>query len=64
MEEIVDALKKLGGENVVEIEMVDKIDTITHCVITTGNSRRHLRKMAEAIVSAVIILCVFKKCPP
>lgn len=53
MEEITEAIKKLGGENVVIVELVDKIDTITQCVIATGNSRRHLRKMADVIVAAV-----------
>ena len=59
MEEIVDAVKKLGGENVVIIELIDKIDTITHSVIATGHSRRHLRKMADVVVTAVRSICTF-----
>jgi ribosomal silencing factor RsfS len=53
MDEIVAALAKLGGINPVVIELTDKIDTITHAVIVTGNSRRHIRKMSDCIVTAV-----------
>lgn len=59
LNEIVVALTKMGGENIVEIKLVDKIDTITHCVIATGNSRRHLRKMADIVVEAVSLLRMY-----
>ena len=35
------------------IEMRQPLDTITHLVITTGRSLKHLRKMSDSIVQAV-----------
>ena len=35
------------------IEMRQPLDTITHLVIATGRSLKHLRKMSDSIVQAV-----------
>ena len=52
-EEIRDALVAQGGIDVKIIEMRQPLDTITHLVITTGRSLKHLRKMSDSIVQAV-----------
>lgn len=53
-----EALAKQGGENIVEIELKTKLDTITHTIIVTGSSKRQLRKMADSIVAAVKNCCI------
>lgn len=53
LKEISDAMKKLGGTDIKEIKLLRKLDTITHCIIVSGSSRRQLRKMADVLVKAV-----------
>ena len=48
------ALSRQGGEDIKKIILPKKLDTISEIVIVTGNSKRHLKKMAQSIVSAVI----------
>ena len=52
-EEIKEALIAQGGENVVIVLMREPIESMTHLVITSGRSTRHLRKMSDSIVQAV-----------
>ena len=49
-EEIKAALTKLGGEDVVVVKLLDKLDTISEMVIATGRSLRQIRKMADVVV--------------
>ena len=52
-EEIKEALIAQGGENVVIVQMREQIESMTHLVIASGRSTRHLRKMSDSIVQAV-----------
>lgn len=52
-DEIKVALTKLGGEDVVVVKLLDKLDTISEMVIATGRSLRQIRKMADVVVRAL-----------
>ena len=52
-EEIRQALENQGGEDVRVVPVRGRLDTIAELVVASGRSSRHLRKMAESIVSAV-----------
>lgn len=42
-----------GGIDVVIVEMREPIETLTHLVVTSGRSTKHIRKMSDSIVQAV-----------
>ena len=52
-EEIKDALIRLGGEDVVVVPLLEKLDTITELVIASGRSMRQIRKMSDVVVRAL-----------
>lgn len=52
-EEIKEALIAQGGEDVVVVQMREPIESLTHLVIASGRSTRHLRKMSDSVVQAV-----------
>ena len=54
-DEVRQSLESQGAEEVVIVELKDKIDTISAMVIASGRSHRHIRKMSETIVIAVSI---------
>ena len=51
--EIQEALVRLGGEDVVVVPLLEKLDTITELVIVTGRSVRQIQKMANVVVHAL-----------
>ena len=51
--EIKTALDSLGAEKIVVIKLVKPLEEMTHMIIGTGKSPRHLVKMATTIVRAV-----------
>lgn len=51
--EIEKALELQGGKNIVSMDIKGNLDTIKQFVIVTGRSSRHMRKMADTIVSAL-----------
>jgi ribosomal silencing factor RsfS len=51
--EITYALERLGGIDIKSITLPQRLDTINEVVVVSGTSLRHLKKMADAIVSAV-----------
>ena len=51
--EIQEALVRLGGEEVVVVPLLEKLDTITELVIVTGRSVRQIQKMANVVVHAL-----------
>ena len=52
-EEIITALESLGGEDIKQVTVNGKLDTITELVVVTGRSSRHMRMMGDALVAAV-----------
>jgi ribosomal silencing factor RsfS len=54
-EEVRDSLVSQGAENVIVLALKENIDTISHFVIGSGRSHRHIRKMSESVVIAVSI---------
>lgn len=52
-DEITEACKKMGGEDIVKIDFEKPLDTMDWFIIVTGSSSRHLKKMADMIVKAV-----------
>jgi ribosomal silencing factor RsfS len=52
-EEIKEALIAQGGIDVVVVEMREPIETLTHLVVASGRSTKHIRKMSDSIVQAV-----------
>lgn len=51
--EIRDALERQGGEDVLVMAVKGRLDTIKEFVVASGRTPRHLRKMADSIVSAL-----------
>ena len=52
-EEIRDALVRMGGEDVMVVKLLEKLDTISELVIVTGRSIRQIRKLANMVVHAL-----------
>jgi ribosomal silencing factor RsfS len=52
-DEIKEALIAQGGIDVVVVEMREPIESMTHLILASGRSTRHLRKMSDTIVQAV-----------
>jgi ribosomal silencing factor RsfS len=52
-EEIRVALEAQGAEDVRVVSMKFRIESISHLVIASGRSTRHLAKMSHSIVQAV-----------
>lgn len=48
-----EALEKQGAVNVMAIKLANKLEDMTHMILATGKSPRHMRKMSESIVQAV-----------
>jgi len=42
-----------GGENVIAMALPEKIDTVTDMIIVSGRSAKHLKKLADTVVTAV-----------
>ncbi len=57
-EEVKESLISQGAENVLVLPLRESIDTISAFVIATGRSHRHIRKMSESVVIAVIYIIV------
>ena len=53
VDEITSALERQGGEEITVIKLDRPIDSISHFIIASGRSVRHLRKMSSSLVSAV-----------
>ena len=52
-DEISEALQRQGGGDVRTIVLKKRLDTIDSFVIVSGTSVKHLKKMADSIVTAV-----------
>ena len=52
-QEISEALIRQGAENVVTLVLPTKLDTITEFLIVSGRSTKHLKSMADTVVTAV-----------
>jgi ribosomal silencing factor RsfS len=52
-DEVIYALKALGGEDITTVNVKGRMDTIENFIFVTGRSSRHLVKMSEALVKAV-----------
>ena len=46
-------LESQGAENVINLKLAEQQMNISHFIIASGKSTRHLRKMAESIIVAV-----------
>ena len=53
-EEVIEGLKRLGGLNIQAIPLNGHLDTLDDFILCTGTSTRHLRKMSDVIVKALI----------
>jgi len=51
--EVENALIRLGAEDIKILKLHQKMDSITDFIIASGNSSRHLNKMASLVVRAV-----------
>ena len=53
-EEVIEGLTRLGGINIQIVNLGGRIDNIEDFIICTGTSTRHLRKMSDTIVKALV----------
>jgi len=53
VQEVVEALNHLNGENVISMDVSEKVDIFQYLIFVSGNSVRQMKRMADVIVEAL-----------